>query len=77
MDDLVEVSRLRETTVSLHTTTHRIYDRQNKWRNETWVKSKELGRGSYGAVWLEEEANSQSAYNEPFGDTSAETLVGF
>ncbi|KAM0709107.1 hypothetical protein Q7P35_003143 [Cladosporium inversicolor] len=59
MDDLIEVSRLRETTVSVYATTHRIYDRQNKWRNETWVKSKELGRGSYGAVWLEEEANSQ------------------
>jgi hypothetical protein len=74
MDDLVEVSRLQETTVSLHATTHRIYDRQNKWRNEKWVKSKELGRGSYGAVWLEEEANSQSAYNDSFGDKSAETV---
>jgi hypothetical protein len=60
--------------VSLHATTHRIYDRQNKWRNEKWVKSKELGRGSYGAVWLEEEANSQSAYNDSFGGTSAETV---
>lgn len=76
MDDLVEVSRLRETTVSLYTTTHRIYDRQNKWRNETWIKSKELGRGSYGAVWLEKETNSQSAYNDPFGGTSAE-IAGF
>ena len=74
MDDLVEVSRLRETTVSLDTTTHRIYDRQNKWRNETWVKSKELGRGSYGAVWLEEETNSQSVYDVPFGGTNAETV---
>jgi len=74
MDGLVEVSRLRETTVSPHATTHRIYDRQNKWRNETWVKSKEIGRGSYGAVWLEEETNSQSVYDVPFGGTNAETV---
>jgi serine/threonine protein kinase len=74
MDDLVEVSRLREATVAPDATKHRIYDRQNKWRSETWIKSKESGRGSYGAVWLEREASSQSTYNGPSCSTSAETV---
>jgi hypothetical protein len=60
MDDLVELTRFRETEVGPERTTHRTYQGQNRWQSETWIKSKELGSGSYGDVWLEEEAQSHS-----------------
>lgn len=60
MDDLVELTRMRETEVGPERTTHRTYQGQNCWQTETWIKSRELGSGSYGAVWLEEEAQSRS-----------------
>jgi len=60
MDDLVELTRIRETEVGPERTTHRTYQGQNRWQTEIWIKSKELGSGSYGDVWLEEEAQSRS-----------------
>jgi len=60
MDDLVELTRIRETEVGPERTTHRTYQGQNRWQSEVWIKRRELGSGSYGAVWLEEEAQSHS-----------------
>lgn len=60
MDDLVELTRIRETEVGPERTTHRTYQGQNRWQSEIWVKGKELGSGTYGDVWLEEEAQSHS-----------------
>lgn len=60
MEDLVELTRIRETKIEPEHTIHRTYQGQNRWQTETWVKSRELGLGSYGAVWLEEERQSQS-----------------
>jgi len=60
MDDLVELTRIGETEVGPERTTHRTYQGQNRWQSEIWTKIRELGSGSYGAVWLEEEAQSHS-----------------
>ena len=60
MDDLVELTRIRETEVGPERTTHRTYQGQNRWQSEIWVKGRELGSGTYGDVWLEEEAQSHS-----------------
>lgn len=66
MDDLVELTRMRETEVGPERTTHRTYQGQNRWQTEVWIKSRELGSGSYGAVWLEEEAQSRSKHIKTF-----------
>jgi hypothetical protein len=60
MDDIVELTRMGETEVGFERTTYRTYQGQNRWQSETWIKTKELGRGSFGDVWLEEEAQSKS-----------------
>jgi hypothetical protein len=60
MDDLLELTRMRETEVGPERTTHQTYQGQNRWQSEIWVKKKELGSGTYGDVWLEEESQSHS-----------------
>lgn len=32
---------------------------RNTTRSKTWIEVEELGRGSYGAIWLEREAIGQ------------------
>jgi hypothetical protein len=66
MDDLVELTRMGETEVGPERTTHRTYQGQNRWQSEIWIKIRELGSGTYGDVWLEEEAQSQSEDNKIF-----------
>lgn len=60
MDDILEITRLRETSVSATETTHRIYQGQGHWRSERWVKCENIGRGGYGTIWREKEMQSQS-----------------
>nr|POF22313.1 hypothetical protein CFP56_36398 [Quercus suber] len=62
-DDLLELMKFSDTKIEANATKHRVYQPGlQTWQHEIWTRDgyDELGRGSYGVVWREEEGQTKS-----------------